>query len=73
MKYHFILFLQEFVPFPRVTSLLTYSNFGTKGIRMVKNSFCFHDTGMITDKSHAFQIQKPTSQSRLKMNRIVRQ
>ena len=62
MKYHFVLdlFRHGIVTFPRVTSLLNYSDFGTKGVGVVKCSFCFHEIGMTTDKSLAFQIEKST-------------
>ena len=66
MKYHFVLdlFRQGIVTFPRVTSLLNYSDFGTKGVGAVK-----YEIGMTTDKSPAFQIQKYTRQARLEMQK----
>ena len=52
MKYHFILdfIRRELVPFPRVISLRTYLDFGITGIGTIKNSFCCHTLGMLTDE-----------------------
>ena len=63
MKYHFVLDLyrQRYTTFPRATSLLNYSDFGTKGVGRVKHSFCYHQIGMTTDKSFAFQIEQGTA------------
>ena len=71
MKYHFVLdlFRQGYVTFPRVTSLLNYLDFGTKGVGHVKHSFCCHEIGMTTDKSSAFQIVKSTREARLEMQK----
>ena len=56
-----------YTTFSRVTSLLNYSDFGTKGVGRVKHSFCCHEIGMTTDKSLAFQIEKSTKVAREKM------
>ena len=65
MKYHFVLdfYRLGYCTFPRVTSLLNYSDFGTKGVGRVKHSFCCHEIGMTTDKSLAFQIEKYTKKA----------
>ena len=55
--------------FPRVTSLLNYSDFGTKGVGHVKHSFCCHEIGMTTDKSSAFPIEKSTRAAHLEMKK----
>ena len=52
-----------------MTSLLNYSDFGTKGVGTVKHSFCCHKIGMTTDKSPAFQIQKSTRQAQQEMQK----
>ena len=66
MKYHFVLdfYRLGYCIFPRVTSLLNYSDFGTKGVGRVKHSFCCHEIGMTTDKPLAFQIEKSTKEAR---------
>ena len=52
-----------------MTSLLDYSDFGTKGVGRVKHSLCCHEIGMTTDKSLAFQIEKSTQEARLQMKK----
>ena len=65
-RYHFVLDFHRlgYCTFPRVTSLLNYSDFGTKGVGIVKHSFCCHEIGMTTEKSLAFQIGKSTKEAR---------
>ena len=66
MKYHFVLdfYRLRYCTFPRITFLLNYSDFGTKGVGRVKHSFCCHKIGMTMDNSLAFQIEKSTKAAR---------
>ena len=77
MKYHFVLdfYRMGYCAFPCVTSLLNYSDFGTKGVGRVKHSFYRHEIGMSTNKSFAFQIEKSTkeAQHELKKDRETMQ
>ena len=61
MKYHFVLefYRLGYCTFPRVTFLLKFSDFGTKGVGRVKQT-CF---SMHTDKSFAFQIEESTKEA----------
>ena len=66
MKYHFVFdfYRLGYCTFPRVTSLLNYSDFGIKGVGIVKHYFCCHEIGMTADKSIEFQIEKSTKEAR---------